>query len=114
VHDTPQPLNPRLFLILLALHDGPQHGYGVLKAVEAESNGEIRFDPANLYRSLKLLRRDGLVSTTEDAAASTDRRRVFALTSEGRRVLGAEAARVARLADVVRARKLAPGSGPSR
>jgi DNA-binding PadR family transcriptional regulator len=112
------PLNPREFLILLALAEGPQHGYGILKAVEAESEGAVRFDPANLYRTLRRLERDGVVvehrtsSGRRDAADS--RRRTFALTGAGRQVVRAEARRVERLAKSIRARRLVPKPGGGR
>lgn len=113
--DTPAaalPLNPREFLILLALSDGPQHGYGILKAVEAESEGAVRFDPANLYRTLRRLERDGVVVERQASPGRRDatesRRRTFALTDAGRQVVRAEARRVARLADSIRARRLVP------
>jgi DNA-binding PadR family transcriptional regulator len=98
------PLQPREFLILLALSDGPRHGYGILKAVAAESGGDVRFDPANLYRTLKRLHRDGLVS--QSRLRAQERRRTFALTDLGRRILRAEAVRLDRLASSVRARRL--------
>jgi DNA-binding PadR family transcriptional regulator len=108
----PPPLHPREFLILLALLDEPQHGYGVLKRVEAASGGEVRMDPANLYRVLRRLHRDGLVA--EVRASSDDRRRMYKLTPAGREVAAAEGRRVVRLAEEVRALKLVPASGKRR
>lgn len=107
--DSHDPVNPREFLILLALADGVQHGYGILKAVEQESDGEIRFDPANLYRTLKRLERDGLVADAGSEVGDGGRRRLFALTPEGHRRLKVEASRVDRLATVLRQRRLVPG-----
>lgn len=98
------PLNPREFLILLALADAPQHGYAILKAVTATSDGHVTLDPANLYRTLKRFHRDGLV--TETPARAGERRRTFKLTAAGRRLVKAEALRVHRLAAVVRTRQL--------
>lgn len=106
------PLNPREFLILLSLTDGPQHGYAILKSVEADSGGSIRFDPANLYRTLKRLHRDGLVAEVRSRA--DDRRRTFALTAEGRRAAQAEAVRVQRLAVTARVKRLVPREGGTR
>jgi DNA-binding PadR family transcriptional regulator len=104
------PLAPRDFLILLALADGPQHGYGLIKAVAAATDGAVAMDPANLYRALRRMHRDGLVAET--TAPGVERRRDYALTTLGRRVLVAEAQRVDTLASAARARKLLPrGSG---
>src|SRR5688572_33507821 len=89
------PLQPRDYLILLALADGPLHGHGLLKAVEAQAGGVI-FDPANLYRLLRKLERDALVNEVRGKDA---RRRTYALTTLGHSVLVAESDRLAQLTD---------------
>ncbi|MGD8328818.1 MAG: PadR family transcriptional regulator [Acidobacteriota bacterium] len=101
------PLQPRDYLILLALADGEMHGHGILKVMEEHSGG-VLFDPANLYRSLRKLERDGLAAEVQDPPPSDDnrQRRYYALTSLGRDVLAAESTRLARLADAARARDL--------
>jgi DNA-binding PadR family transcriptional regulator len=100
------PLQPRDYLILLALSDGPLHGHGLLKAVEAHAGGVI-FDPANLYRLLRKLERDELVNEVRDKSRSSEpRRRTYALTALGRSVLGAESDRLAHLTEAARKRKL--------
>jgi len=106
------PLSPREYLILFALVDGARHGHGILKSMEAQSDGVI-FDPANLYRSLRKLERDGLVVETarRDQEAGGPPRRFYRLTRLGRAVLAAEATRLARLADAARARRLVSPAG---
>ena len=101
------PLPSRAYLILFALVDGPLHGHGILKSLESGSGG-VLFDPANLYRSLRKLARDGLVVETSgpSAGANGPTRRFYRLTKHGRAVLTAEAYRLTRLADAARARKL--------
>lgn len=99
------PLSPRDFLILLALAEGPLHGYGILGAVRDRVGDEVGLDPANLYRSLKRLRRDGIVDEADrpqDPDAPLEQRRYFELTELGRAVVAAEAARLARLTAVAR------------
>jgi DNA-binding PadR family transcriptional regulator len=104
-----EPLAPRDFLILLALAAGELHGYGLVKAIEAESDGTVRMDPANLYRALRRLRRDGLVEESSGpATAAGPERQYFRLTALGRRLASWEAARMTRLARLARARKLLP------
>ncbi len=111
-HDTALsmlPVNPRDFLILFSLVDGERHGYGVLKHVSEESEGRVRLDPANLYRSLKRLMKDGLVAETEKRPASDldeKRRRYYGLTELGTQVVAAEATRLSKLADAARSRNL--------
>ena len=108
--DAIDPLGPRDFLILLALAGGAHHGYGLVKAIEAESEGRVRMDPANLYRALRKLQRDGLIeeSTGPDTNDGPERR-YFRLTPMGRRMASEEAARLSRLAKLARTRKLLPG-----
>lgn len=104
------PLSPRDFLILLVLSRGERHGYGIAREAEA-SDGDVRLDPANLYRALKRLTRDGLVEDNgERPEAESDGapRRYYALTSLGRSVLTAEAERLAALTDAARAWNLIP------
>lgn len=101
------PLAPRDYLILFALTDGALHGHGLLKFLEAAAGG-VPFDPANLYRSLRKLERDELVTETNGAADSGGPRRSYRLTRLGRAVLTAEAARLARLTDAARVKKLVP------
>lgn len=108
------PLNPRDFLILFVLSDGERHGYGVVKEVEERSGGRVTLDPANLYRSIRKLLRDGLVTETDGEAGddpAAERRRYYAVTPFGRRVVAAEAARLAELTDEARARRLIPDGG---
>ena len=103
------PLNPRDYLILFALTSGQRHGYGIVKEVESERSGSIKLDPANLYRSIKRLIRDGLVKQVEQSEAEdedNERRRYYAITKTGRRVVTLEATRLADLADEARARNL--------
>ena len=100
------PLQPRDYLILLALVDGALHGHGLLKAVEAQAGG-VLFDPANLYRLLRKLEREDLVQEVKPADQRGDtRRRQYTLTTLGRSVLVAESGRLVQLADNARARKL--------
>jgi DNA-binding PadR family transcriptional regulator len=101
--ETLLPLQPRDYLILFALAEGPLHGHGILKAVEEESGG-VTLDPANLYRSLKRLQRDELIARA--SVAGDSRRQNFELTGLGREALTAEANRLVLLADAARARNL--------
>jgi DNA-binding PadR family transcriptional regulator len=106
------PLNPRDFLILFVLSDGERHGYGVVKEVEERSGGRVTLDPATLYRSIRKLMRDGLVTETDGADEDGgERRRYYGVTPFGRRVVAAEASRLADLTDEARAKRLIPDGG---
>lgn len=106
------PVNPKDLLILLTLAEGPMHGYGILKSAEERSKGSVRLDPANLYRALQRLERDGLVEDGGEGPASESGgapRRYHRLTTFGRDVLGAEANRLADLTEAARGLGLLSG-----
>jgi DNA-binding PadR family transcriptional regulator len=110
------PLNPRDYLILFSLVEEDRHGYGVVRAVESGSRGGVRIDPANLYRSLKRMMRDGLVEETpppESAESETERRKYYRITPLGREVVELEARRLAELTAAARALQLIPGETPA-
>jgi DNA-binding PadR family transcriptional regulator len=96
------PLKPADFHILLTLLDGPRHGYGIMKEVERESGGEVRLEIGSLYRLLGRLLNDGLLEMGE----GDGRRQYYSLSRLGRKVLKAEAQRLAGLVALVRSRKL--------
>ena len=98
------PLTPAVFHILLALADGPLHGYGIMQAVERSAADEPPMGPGTIYGSLQRMEDAGLVK--EVAVRTDDRRRVFALQPAGRRALALEAERLARLATLVRHKRL--------
>ena len=101
------PLTPAVFHILLALADGPLHGYAIMQAVEASAGGEPPMGPGTIYGSLQRMEDAGLVKE-QTTSRSDDRRRVFALLPAGRRALEQEAERLARLAALLRQKRLLP------
>lgn len=106
------PLNPRDYLILFSLVSQERHGYGIVKRVEADSDGQVSLDPANLYRAIKRLIRDGLIAESDERSTQESggqQRRYYAITPFGREVVALEAARLASLADAARAESLIPG-----
>ncbi|NNF27138.1 MAG: PadR family transcriptional regulator [Gemmatimonadetes bacterium] len=105
-HD-PAPLTPAVFHVLLALADGPLHGYGVMKRVEDESGRPM--GPGTVYGSIRRLVDAGWVGEREDSSADRRRNSLFELTPAGQEALGREAARITRLADMDPVRRLAHG-----
>ena len=53
------PLRPVEFLVLLALAEQDQHGYGLTQAIAERTDGAVRLEPGNLYKVLKRLVADG-------------------------------------------------------
>lgn len=97
-----EPLAPRDLMILAVLVEGRQHGYGIIKAVEERSRAKLLLDPANLYRVLRRMRRDGWIEEVGDRSEEEGRRRTYALTSRGRSILRLEVERLDRLLAQVR------------
>lgn len=86
-------LAPRDLLILAVLADGPQHGYGIIKAVEERSSSGVLLDPANLYRSLRRMQADGWIDEAK-RAGEDERRRTYRVTAQGRSILTNEVKRL--------------------
>ena len=106
---SPTPLGDLPFHILLALGDGPAHGYAIGKEVEARSGGRLDPTTGALYQALKRLAEDGLVEPAASPSDASDaRRKYFALTAAGRRAAAAEAARLEALVRAAREKKLYP------
>jgi DNA-binding PadR family transcriptional regulator len=91
------------FHVLLALLDGPRHGYGLMQDVDALSGGELQIGPGTLYTAIKRLRASRLISETD---ADGDRRRCYKLTRKGKTVAEEEAQRMSDLVRVARKRGL--------
>ncbi|MDQ3920424.1 MAG: PadR family transcriptional regulator [Acidobacteriota bacterium] len=103
------PLTPAVFHILLALADGERHGYGVIKEVDARTEGRVRLGPGTLYGSIKRMLAEGMIEESgerPDPELDDERRRYYRLTKFGRRVAVAEAERLSRLVASARAKRL--------
>jgi DNA-binding PadR family transcriptional regulator len=101
------PLTPAVFHILLALADGPLHGYAIMQSVAESAGSALPAGPGTIYGSLQRMEEDGLIR--EVTSKGDDRRRLFALQPEGRRALETESRRILRLAQLVRAKRLVSG-----
>lgn len=108
------PLTPAVFHILLALADGALHGYGVMQSVKETANLEM--GPGTIYGSIQRMEKAGLVREAAPARKDDEdsRRRYYGLTAAGRKALETEAQRVARLAELVRDKKLLSDGGAAR
>ena len=92
------------FQILLALADKDRHGYGIIKEVEERTDGALRLGAGTLYGAIKRFVADELI--VERHGGEDERRRVYRLTAKGRRTAAEEAARLERLVDAARTKKL--------
>jgi PadR family transcriptional regulator len=72
--------------LLLLLRERPLHGYELIERLP-EVAGEGRIDVGNLYRLLRSLEAEGLVSSEWSAELPGPAKRTYELTDEGRRLL---------------------------
>ena len=103
------PLTPAVFNILLALADGEKHGYGIMLDVEANTEGQMQMGPGTLYGSIKRMLKAGLIVESDerpDPDLDDQRRRYYRMTGLGRKVLGAEAERLASQVKLAQAKNL--------
>lgn len=71
-----------VLLVLGVLHDGPAHGYGIVREVAERSNGVLHLEEGLVYPLLHELERAGLIeSRWEDGGRR--RRKVYTLTADG-------------------------------
>ncbi len=102
------PLTPVVFHTLLALAEGPSHGYAIAREVEGVTGGRVKMGPGTLYGSLHRMRDDGLIEEVEEPAdddgVHSERRRTYQLTALGRAALRLEGERLGRAARLVESR----------
>jgi DNA-binding PadR family transcriptional regulator len=100
-----------VFHILLALSSGERHGYGIMKQVEADSQGKVTMGPGTLYGSLKRMLDAGLVKESEkrvDPEMDDERRIYYQITDIGVQALESELERYNRIVTLAQQRMLFP------
>jgi DNA-binding PadR family transcriptional regulator len=105
------PLTPAVLHILLALASGPRHGYGIMKQVEADSQGRVKMGAGTLYGSLKRMLDAGLVRESDrriDPDLDDQRRIYYEITGIGVQALAAELDRYRRIVTLAQERNLHP------
>jgi len=107
--DRKTPLTPAVFHILLALSSGERHGYGIMKQVEADSQGRVKMGAGTLYGSLKRMLDAGLVRESDkriDPEMGDERRIYYQITGVGTNALAAELERFEQLVTLAQQRKV--------
>ena len=94
------PLRPIELLILTALGAQDRHGYAIRKEVLETTGGRVSIEAGNLYRYIRGLEENGLVTDAPAPSGDDDERRIYyRLTALGRRVLAAELERLRSLVE---------------
>lgn len=112
----PLPLKPFVLQTLMVLAAGDQHGWGLLRALEARLGTRVL--PGRLYRQLDEMLADGLIEerdrparpaeTRNEHLGGAEPRRFFRMTAIGRRALEAEGRRLEGLVSELRTSGLLP------
>lgn len=91
-------MTTRTLQILLALAEGPLHGYGIRQQVADRTDGAVRLGSGTLYEVIHRLVEGGQITEvdapTDEPRSSGPTRRFYALTDPGRVELRAELQRM--------------------
>jgi DNA-binding PadR family transcriptional regulator len=68
----------------------PLHGYGVMQKVEVISQGSVSIGPGTLYGAFTNLEKEGLITMVRE----DERRKSYALTGKGKKVLAEQVRRL--------------------
>ena len=98
------PLKPADFHILMVLLNKALHGYGIMRAVEEESDGRVLLEVGTMYRLIARLTDEGLMA--ESKRKNSDRRRFYRITPLGKQVVTLEARRLLDVVQVARVHDL--------
>jgi DNA-binding PadR family transcriptional regulator len=104
-------LTPAVFHILLALSNGELHGYGIMKQVEAHSQGKVNMGAGTLYGSLKRMLDAGLIKESSrriDSEMDDERRNYYQITGVGEKALTDELERLHNIVSLAQKLELLP------
>jgi DNA-binding PadR family transcriptional regulator len=88
-------------LVLAVIASEPKHGYAVIEALKARSQGRLDLPEGTVYPALHRLERSGLLAS--EWSKTGRRRRVYRLTARGERELGVRRRRWREFATTVEA-----------
>jgi DNA-binding PadR family transcriptional regulator len=112
IHSKPKqmlPLTSTVFHILLVLAGQARHGYGIMKAIEELTQGQVKMGPGTFYGSIKRMLEAGLIEESgerPDPDLDDERRRYYQLTRFGQQVLRAELERLSHLVHFAESERL--------
>ncbi|HBC27230.1 MAG TPA: PadR family transcriptional regulator [Ruminococcaceae bacterium] len=92
-------LTETTFLILLSVTK-TRHGYGMMKFIEQETHGRVALGAGTLYGAIETLLKKGWIRPVETGAEHG--KKEYLLTETGRKIAGAESARLSELEKLAR------------
>jgi transcriptional regulator len=88
-------------LILRTLVFGPQHGQGIARAIETQSEDTLLVDHGSLYPALQRLEERGWIEAEWGTSDNNRKARFYTITRSGRRQLTSETDKWRRLAGAI-------------
>ena len=88
-------------LILRTLVFGPQHGQGIARYIEQQSDDRLLIDHGSLYPALQRLETRGLIAAEWGTSDNNRKARFYSLTRAGRKELVAETTQWRRLSAAI-------------
>jgi len=88
-------------LILRTLIFGPQHGQGIARVIQQESDNVLIVDHGSLYPALQRLEARGFIDAKWGTSDSNRRARFYTLTRRGRKELAREQGEWRRIAAAI-------------
>ena len=88
-------------LILRTLVFGPQHGQGIARAIQDQSERTLIVDHGSLYPALQRLEAKGWIEAEWGASDTNRRARFYELTKAGRKELAGQSRQWRRLAEAI-------------
>ncbi len=107
------PLTPAVLHILLALSKKERHGYGIMKQVEADSQGKVNMGPGTLYGSLGRMLEAGSIRESNrkiDPEMDDERHVYYEITGLGQKALATELQRYREVIAVAKQERLSPNT----
>ena len=99
-------------LVLQTLRWGPQHGYGIARMIQANSQQALRVETGSLYPALHRLERRKFIVADWELSENKQRVRVYRLTAAGKKQLAAEQSWWAKFSDAIASLAKRPVSEP--
>ncbi|NKB88567.1 MAG: PadR family transcriptional regulator [Acidobacteria bacterium] len=79
------------FLVLAVLRKGPLHGYGIVRQLDALTDGAVQLRPGDVYRVLYRMEKARLLQEAGEGSTESGRRTNYAITDAGRQMLASQA-----------------------
>lgn len=88
-------------LVLRTLLFGPQHGQGIARAIQLQSDDELLVDHGSLYPALQRLENQGWIIAEWGTSENNRKARFYKLTKAGRKQLAHETSQWERLSAAI-------------